>query len=282
MLSHFKPKILCAISHGIYEPWISILKNGQSATWLAEDFPENFRVLHFHASPVRGFWVVLDRFHEYLRWRSIWTARMLRILDNLFSIPFMNYIPKIVSSKLLDEKAPALHVLFPDTYVTYRWKFLSLLKYFVEQTEDDYLFVTTTASYVQPKMLLKHVENVPKKGVYAGAEPYPQANFISGSNRILSRDIAIQILANRTKWKTGTIEDVALADLVKSLGNRLDTFPILNISSLDELNRISDFQLLNSYHFRLKSGTLNNRNDVEIMTQLHSLIKNRKGSSHGE
>ncbi len=207
---------------------------------------------------------------------------MLRILDNLFSIPFMNYIPKIVSSKLLDEKAPALHVLFPDTYVTYRWKFLSLLKYFVEQTEDDYLFVTTTASYVQPKMLLKHVENVPKKGVYAGAEPYPQANFISGSNRILSRDIAIQILANRTKWKTGTIEDVALADLVKSLGNRLDTFPILNISSLDELNRISDFQLLNSYHFRLKSGTLNNRNDVEIMTQLHSLIKNRKGSSHGE
>lgn len=279
---HIKPKILCAISHGIYEPWISILKNGQSATWLAQDFPENFRVLHFHASPVSSLWVKLDRFHEYLRWHNIWTARMLRILDNLFSIPFMKYIPKIVDSKLLDEKAPALHILFPDTYVTYRWKFLSLLKYFVEQTEDDYLFVTTTASYVQPKMLLKYIENVPKEGVYAGAEPYPQANFISGSNRILSRDIAIQILANRTKWKTGTIEDVALADLIKSLGNRLDTFPILNISNLDELNRISDFQLRNSYHFRLKSGTLQNRNDVEIMTQLHSLIKNLKGSSHAE
>ena len=272
------PTVICAISHGLYEPWISILKNGQKKTWLAEKFPEGFQVIHFHGTPVNRFWLWLDKFHEKLRWTNIWTARILKFLDNFLSFPFLNYIPKIVTSHQLDESAPSLHIIFPDTYVTYRWKLLSLLNYFVEHTEDDFLLVTSTASYIQPNLVMRYLREIPSEGVYAGAEPYPLAGFISGSNRVFSRRVAKQILDNRAKWKTGVIEDVAVTDLLKKIGVKLVKFPIKNISSLEELAKIPDSELMKSYHFRLKSGSMKNRNDVEIMNQLHLRVRKLKRS----
>jgi hypothetical protein len=45
--------------------------------------------------------------------------------------------------------------------------------------------------------------------------------------------------------------------------------PHLDVNSLENLSQVTDAELLNHYHFRLKSGSLENRNDVEIMKELH-------------
>ena len=265
-------KVLCALSHGLYEPWLGILKEGQQKTWLNQDFPEGFELIHFHGTPGGKLLQVLDRIHEKLRWKNRWVASALRILDNIFLFPLISYIPRYENSKMLSDSRSVIHIRFPDTYLTYRWKFLALLKYFMHETDSDFLFVTSTASYVQPKLVLSFAQSLSKKNIYAGAEPYPGANFISGSNRIISRDIARKVLENRRSWAIGLIEDVALTNLIKAEGNELSTFPIMNIGSLDELDTLTDADLISSYHFRLKSFQGEDRLDATIMKKLHSRI----------
>jgi hypothetical protein len=277
------PKVLCALSHGLYEPWLSILKDGQEATWLTLNFPSNFQLIHFHGSPGNKLIQWLDRSHEILRWKNRWLAAFLQIVDTLFFYPLLNYIPRYMNSNLLKSSRDVIHIKFPDTYVTYRWKFLALLNYFLKETDADFLFVTSTASYVQPKLVLDFVQALPNEQIYAGAEPYPGAGFISGSNRIISREIAQQVLRSKRKWAVGVIEDVAFTNLVKFNGNELVMFPIVNIASLKELDELTDKQISESYHFRLKSFEGQTRTDVTIMKKLHSRIMTRKGVNyHGE
>ena len=265
-------RVLCALSHGLYEPWLGILKEGQQKTWLNQDFPDGFELIHFHGTPGGKLLQALDRIHEKLRWKNRWIASALRILDNIFLFPLVSYIPRYEHSKMLSDSRRVIHIRFPDTYLTYRWKFLALLKYFIEESDSDFLFVTSTASYVQPNLVLNFAQSMPKESIYAGAEPYPGANFISGSNRIISKDIARQVLKNRRNWAIGLIEDVALTNLIKAEGNELITFPIMNIGSLGELDSLADADLTSSYHFRLKSFQGENRLDATIMKKLHSRI----------
>lgn len=265
-------KVLCAISHGLYEPWLSILKEGQLQTWLTEEFPDNFEVLHYHATPVRRLFQKMDRLHEKIRWKNRYLASILCLVDNFILAPLLSYIPKSQDSRLLTSVENVIHIKFPDTYLTYRWKFLSLLKYFVYKTNADFLFVTSTASYVQPELVLKFVNEIPDNSTYAGAEPYEGAGFISGSNRIISREIALQVLETRNKWKPGIIEDVEITRLIMENGNQLMTFPIANIDSMTNLLETSDTFIKDTYHFRLKSVSGAKRNDVIIMKSLHERV----------
>ena len=265
-------KVLCAISHGLYEPWLSILKDGQQQTWLSEEFPENFEVVHYHATPVGRLFQKLDMLHEKIRWKNRYLGSLLCFVDNFTLAPLLSYIPKSQNSELLTSNENVIHIKFPDTYLTYRWKFLSLLKYFVYETNSDFLFITSTASYVQPDLVLNFVKDIPNKSTYAGAEPYEGAGFVSGSNRIISREIALQALESRKKWKPGIIEDVEFTRLVKANGNQLLTFPIANIDSMASLLETPDAFINRTYHFRLKSISGAKRNDVLIMKSLHERV----------
>jgi hypothetical protein len=276
-------KVLCALSHGLYEPWLGILEQGQQKTWLVQDFPDGFELIHFHGTPGGRILQILDRTHEKLRWKNRWIASALRVLDNILLSPLVAFIPRYERSRILTDSRVVVHIRFPDTYLTYRWKFLALLKYFLNETDADFLLVTSTASYVQPKLVLEYVRGLPDQNTYVGAEPYQGANFVSGSNRIVSREIAKQVLKNRRRWAIGVIEDVALTNLIKSMGNDLITFPIINIGSLDELDSLTDEQLSLSYHFRLKSFQGENRMDATIMKKLHSRIMGGNfGGSNGQ
>jgi hypothetical protein len=271
-----QPKILCALSHGLYEPWLDILKSGQEATWLTSRMPNDFQVLHFHGTPVSPLTQKADSLHEKIRWSGVIRAGLLRKIDRLFAYPWLSYIPKFASSKLLvlNSHSEVIHIQSPDTYVTYRWKELALFKYFLEETSCDFLFLTTTASYVRPKELARYVKSLPASGVYAGAHPYPEANFVSGACRILSRDVVQLVLNNRKLFDPAVIEDMALGNLIQSFGIKPIYIKLNNVDSMDSLDQKSDTELLSSFHFRLKSGNLHNRNDVEIMHGLHNRLMN--------
>jgi hypothetical protein len=119
---------------------------------------------------------------------------------------------------------------------------------------------------------MEFISLLPKTSVYTGAIPYVDAQFVSGSNRILSRDVVQKILDNALRFDPTIIEDVALGELVQKLGIERQGFPISNIATLDDLKSFPVAGLESSYHFRLKSGKLNNRNDVEIMLALHEKL----------
>jgi hypothetical protein len=83
-----------------------------------------------------------------------------------------------------------------------------------------------------------------------------------------------------SSWRVGTIEDLELGRLIKTLlGIDPTTFPIINIETLGQLDNLDSEIFLSNYHFRLKSGNLKNRNDVGIMRALHKkLLANRESS----
>ncbi len=262
-------KVLCAVSHGLYEPWISILKDGQEKTWLDLPRPQGFELIHFHGTPLNKFGVFLDFLHEKIRWSGRRKASVLKILDYFVVYPFMLYRAKFSESKLLFTKDFALHIHFPDSYLTYRWKELGLFRYFLEKTDADYLFITSTSSYINIDKFMEYIHSLPESNVYAGGVPYKDAEFISGSNRILSRDLVKRIIENSNWFNPTIIEDVALGKLVSALGVERISFPLMNISTLEDLDALKYSFLSAHYHFRLKSGPLNARDDAKIMLKLH-------------
>ena len=265
-------RILCAVTHGLYAPWNEILLDGQSRTWLSDAMPENFQVVHFHASPLGKFGVWLDSRHEALRWTNRYIANVQRGIDNLLLKPFNSYMPTYKSSDLLNLSQKSVQINFMDSYLTMKWKDLGTLQYFLSETNSDYLFMTTTSSYIRPKKLLEIVNSFDEKIDYAGAVHYEGANFAAGNNRLISRELAQALIYDRKKWDPGTIEDVALGNLVRKLGYKLMRLPHVNISSLRQLRELSDSDLLENYHFRLKFYDGTERGDTLLMHLLHSRL----------
>lgn len=262
------PTLLCAISHGLYSPWIDILKDGQEETWLRHPVPSNIEIVHFHSTPVSNFLYKLEHLHEYLRWSVKHGGRILRLIDNSILGALIGYVPSISKSEYLETRHPSLHIHFPDLYMTFRWKELSLMKYFLNNTKHDFLLMTTTSSYINLKNLSHRITLFPSGDLYFGAQPYPDANFVSGSNRILSRETVRKVISSKRHFEPGIIEDVALGRLLKSLGIDPIFIPIINIPDLKTLNDLDEDTFRDNYHFRLKSGLNSNRNDVEIMKAL--------------
>ena len=154
-----------------------------------------------------------------------------------------------------------------------KWKDLAVLDYFYSKTDANYLFMTTTSSYIRPHNLMDKITSLPEQGLYAGAIAYPGARFAAGHNRLYSRDVVKRILEARRMLRCGVIEDLALGNLCISLGIQMVELQKRNIGSLDELDLISDQELQEQFHFRLTSGTRTNRQDVKIMNALHNRIK---------
>jgi hypothetical protein len=270
------PTLLCAIGHGLYQPWLEILKEGQQKTWLLNPLPYNIEIIHYHGTPVNNLFYKMDQFHERLRWSSRNVYRILKTVDNFTLGSLKGFIPMIEKSTKLISEQPVLHIHFPDLYVTYRWKFLSLMKYFIDCTNHDYLMTTTSASYINLPTLSRKIDEFQPGDLYFGALPYFGAEFVSGSNRILSRQTVQKVLLAKRLWQPGVIEDLALGQLLARIGIKPTFIPIINISSMDELDKFDVELFTNNYHFRLKSGPNSNRKDVEIMRAFHSKFGDAK------
>lgn len=266
-------KVFCAVVHGLYEPWISILRDGQATTWLNDDFPKNFSVVHFHGRPVGFFGKELDRLHEKVRWSGRIPNRVLRLIDRSLSIPFLMKVPRVSNSSVLPEGISGIQIHWPDVYATMRWKDLAIIEYFYKQSNSDFLFMTTSSSYIRPFKVIEYCSKLGTGDVYAGSKPYPDANFISGANRILSRSTAEAVLSSKVFWDPAVIEDVALGDLIRKNGIEYNGYEQFDISSLEFLESLPSEKLLSGYHFRVKSGDAKERQDVKIMKRLSERFK---------
>ena len=264
--------ILVSVVHALQEPWTTIFRTGSETTWLNSNIPDEFHLVHFHGLPLKRFGSLWDRIHERFRWKNRWCAAPLAWLDTLIGSPLLLFIPEIRPSNKLHSAFPAFEVCFPDTYQFLRWKDLAVLKYFLEQTSCDYIYMTTNNSYLNFNNLKRLVEDLPLASFYGGAKAYDGAEFAAGNSRLISRDVAQLIIKNRRDFSLGLIEDSAMGKLVKSLNIDFVPLPSLITESPESLVQISDSELKRHFHFRVKSGALNSRNDVQIMTSLHKRL----------
>jgi hypothetical protein len=198
---------------------------------------------------------------------------LLGYLDIALLSPYIGFTPSFKIDQKLSGSHSSFVVNFPDTFVTYRWKILSLIRYFLEETDFDFLYVTSTSSYIRPVMLLEEVSKLPNSGIYSGPLPYESANFVSGSSRLMSRDVVQKIWGNRLRFGITTIEDKAMAQLLGELSINPIFFQLINVTSAEEAKAINATNSQGKYHFRLKTIKNGRREDISVMTSLHGNFK---------
>jgi hypothetical protein len=167
-----------------------------------------------------------------------------------------------------------LEVAIPDAYVLAPSRELALFSYFLRETDARWLYMTTTSSYVRAGRLLEHARALGQYGVYAGTRVEAGRHaFASGANRLLSRDVVEAIMGSRKYWDRSLLEDLGMGKLVHRLGVQLIALPTLNLEAVDDVNLLPAQLLDENYHFRVKSGPLDERDDVSVMLALHSRLQ---------
>lgn len=261
-------RVLCIIGHGLYEPWSSILRCGQEVTWLARDLPHGFGVLHSHGIPVSESVLRVSDFHDNLRWKGPFISAGLRGFDSVVTLPLFGYQPKVRKSQRLHLRHDAIEVQMWDVPLLIRWKIRATLRFALENIDFDFVFMTTTSSYIYPNRLMDIVSGLPHRQYVGGAVIYPGANFAPGSNRLLSRDVVEDFLNDFWAQPASNLEDVSMSKSLKRLGYSISPLPHMSITSPEAVDTLDVNRAHPHYHYRVKSGPLNQRKDVSIMHKL--------------
>ena len=272
LLITVKKKILVGVMHATREPWLSIAVQGQVKHWGHQNY-KNFEVAYFFSNTSK-FANYLNLLIEKLRWEKGRNASYFisYILMFVFA-PFKKFLPKAIEVDETESKisAFALKINIPELTSTMRWKKVAFLKYFLEHTKSDYVVIITSSSILNFSAIEKIIAELDKlkSPVYAGpSQPAHDCNFVSGSFTIINRAGVELLLNNLQLMPVHVMDDVAFGTAFKKLKVPITDIKNLNIDSMLQLESLSDQELLNNGHFRLKSGTLNSRNDIAIMNQL--------------
>ena len=267
-------RLMIVIGQVLNEPWLNIAREGQLRTWVPDALDLGISVRHSHGNRSGPVLRTLDRWHEWVRWHGAGRSLVPRV-DAWVGKPFLGWTPsvKVIQSRRSGEAW--WHQSLLDVYALQRWKVIGSLTQALQEN-FTHIYFTTASSYVRPSELHAIVESLPSEGVYAGTaliDGISGYSFASGANRLLSRDVVELVVENKRAYRNDVMEDVGLGRLLTDLGVTLTDLPTQNVSSLDELIRSSDAHILSNYHFRLKSGTRQDRHDVLLMHALHDRLR---------
>jgi len=269
-----EPKVMIVIGQVLAEPWLSIARDGQFATWLHDPLPENVLVRHSFGRPPGAVLGRLDRWHEWLRWHGRGRS-VVPMIDAFVGRRWLDSSQRVGTAAFLNRESVGWHQAMPDVYALQRWKVLGSLGMAMEE-KFDYVYFTTASSYVRIAALVERVHDLPSVGVYAGTpmiDGVSGARFASGASRLMSRDVVEQVLLHRREYVNDVMEDVGLGRLIMGLGYELVPWPSLNVDSFDALENLSDAEIKENFHFRMRSGTRQARQDVPLMKALHQRVQ---------
>ena len=268
-----KYRLIIIVKHCLMEPWLEIVQNGQCKTWLTLEMPvTGIKIIHFYGIPGGKILQTLDKFHEKLRWRNGYSSLLIHLIDKILFAPILFWIPKVAKSNLLSTSQLELQCRVIDTYSTLRWKQLAVYRFVKDNYDFDFLYETNTSSYVIPHKILELIDEESDDIIYAGNIPFPDANFVSGANRLVSAKALNLMLKKRRLWNTAFLEDVAIGKLFSKLGISIQELPSLSVTNKSDVMNLSIESIRKNYHFRLKSYESDRRIDSELMSLLHERI----------
>ena len=270
-----KKKLLVAVVHSLQEPWATIAREGQNETWL-KNIPENVVVVHFHSTDNSHKVQHIDKFNEYLRWRAGGRiSRVRNLLNKVVLLPLQKWVPKYSKSwpKGLGQIRNVYRIHCWDMYATLRWKRLAVMKYFLQETNFDFLLMTSSSSYLRLQILLEKLSELNQEFVYAGPViGDSRSSFVSGAQTLLNRRSAAFIIENRSRIPVELLDDIGLGVFCSRFGIEPIPLSTLNISSLNELDSYSREELISYHHFRLKAELNGQRQDVAIFLRLKEIL----------
>lgn len=261
-------KDLILIQHAHYQPWISVLYKGPIQTWLKNP-PSN--IYYFFGKAQNTKVRKLDMIFWNLKWNKN-VGRAFLFLEYLFHKLMNRYRPGIKLGFLPNSEIKAFKLEMPDLNLLYAHKTINTLE-FALTLPWERLVMVTSSSYINLKALDELLSDLPNRKLIAGKILHQQANhFPSGSFRIFSRDVVEQLVKTRSKYRLYLPEDLALGKLASTFDLPMIELSSIDLPDLETLESLSQEDLERTPHFRCKSGTHENRDDVEIILRLHERL----------
>ena len=252
------------------EPWKSIYEKGQFPTWIKSS-PANIEIVNIYGDTPNKMVRALDRTHEKLRWSKLLQGP-IRALDRCLN-KYLKKKTNPIWSKKSDKYVSNLHVKVPSMLLTLPIVELVLFKYFLNRTKADFLYISNASSYINLIKLEELIQSFPISKVYGGTtETFDDIHYQSGANRILSRDLVEKLVSNFSLWDFSYVEDVSMGKLLSDEDKNSITIPRQIFSTKEQIDLADIAEMRNIVQFRLKSGNLNSRNDVELMHCIHEKL----------
>lgn len=268
---HKNTTLVVAITQAKSEPWETIWREGQLPTWVNR-YRNEFRIVNTSGIPMGKLWTFFDRVHEKNRYKSQlgkWQGRA----DYIFLPWLRRNIPTWKSLGTHETAIEEIQIQTNSSYIFAGRRLLGVIKWFVEQTQEPFLFLTTTSSFLNLRILEKKIEKYEKNSlVYAGnmLGDGPR-KFVSGAGQLLSRSTAEVILESSRAYPHRMLNDVALSELLYSKGIVPEHIPWSWLRSEEEA-RLYEFEnSANIFHFRVKTESYR-RLDHRVMQIIHSRL----------
>ena len=143
------PKILVLIFQGPYEPWLTIRKRGQEATWAQ---PNEFAdIIHVSGRPVPKAMHTIGEWYYSLKWhRWQWPGYLVLMTEMIWKRLLLRWMPKV--SVFPTETGENWIVEMPDFAALMGHKNLSAIIHSLSHNYN-FLVTTITSSYLNLEVL---------------------------------------------------------------------------------------------------------------------------------
>lgn len=259
--------VLVAISHKDREPFRSARHHHLSEGWLSSNLPDGIEAVFFEGKKLGAGSDCFDRLHERARWAPRIGSLVYRV-DRFWASTRPSVVP---SYKVLGRSqigVVSLRVAIEDFLSLASLKCLGVFQYFLEQSSAKYLFSTTVGNFIRPVRLLSLLDYVPERSCYAGTVGYVDGPFVSGANRLMSRDVVARLVEAVDNLDMGLLEDVAFGRVVEAAEISPTQLATLNLQSRSDLESVTDRELEKFHQIRVKSLSNRLKNDLEILKLL--------------
>ena len=264
-------KVVVAITQAKSEPWETIWREGQLPTWVNR-YRNEFRIVNTSGIPMGKSWTFFDQMHERNRYKNQlgkWQGRA----DHIFVPWLRRNIPTWKSLRAEESGIEEIQIQTNSSYIFAGRRLLGVIKWFVEQTQEPFLFVTTTSSFLNLRILEEKIEKYDSNSlVYSGHLLGDDSRkFVSGAGQLLSRSTAEVILENFRAYPHRMLNDVALSELLYSKGIVPEHIPWSWLRSEEEARLFEFKNSANIFHYRVKTKDYP-RSDHRIMQIIHSRL----------
>lgn len=265
-------KILVCVIHGPYEPWLTILREGQLQTWM-KPFP-GVNIVNVFGEPISEKFLKIDQVLYFKRWSSNKIVAYFSLFIEALIKWTLNFdrirpkVQKVNKGNFLSTWT----IKMPDSLLLQGVKNVATFRTALDE-DFDYLVTTITSSYLNLDVIRDYLTNqLPKSFLGGRIENSGKVDYQQGSFRVYSRDVVEYICQNSKKYKHWQIEDIAMGNLINLKYKKLHPMANVSVSSIQEAAQLTPDQFSSTMSYRCKSINGHERNDSEIMHFIHDQL----------